>query len=63
MKLVLYNNIFECCESYWKQNIRAAMESKPVPHYANICITKIDKKIEALSVQDKAAFLALLKLF
>ena len=56
MNLILYNNIFEFHESYWKQNIGAAMGSKPVPHYANIFISKIDKKIEALAEEDKAAF-------
>ena len=45
MKLILYNNIFEFHESFWKQNIGAAMGSKPVPHYANIFMSRIDKKI------------------
>ena len=63
MKLILYNNIFEFHESYWKQNIGAAMGSKPVPHYANIFMSKIDKKIEALAEEDKSAYLALLKRF
>ena len=63
MKLILYNNIFEFHESYWKQNIGAAMGSKPVPHYADIFMSQIDEKIEALAEEDKAAFLALLKLF
>ena len=63
MKLILYNNIFEFHESYWKQNIGAAMGSKPVPHYADIFMSQIDEKIEALAEEDKAAFLALLKRF
>ena len=63
MKLILYNNIFEFHESYWKQNIGAATGSKPVPHYANIFMSKTDKKIEALAEEDKFAYLALLKRF
>ena len=63
MNLILYNNIFEFHESYWKQNIGAAMGSKPVPHYANIFMSKIDKKIEALAEEDKVTHLALLKRF
>ena len=39
------------------------MGSKPLPHYANIFMSKIDKKIEALAEDDKAAYLALLKRF
>ena len=39
------------------------MGSKPVPNYANIFVSKIDKKIEAHAEEDKAAFLALLKRF
>ena len=49
MKLVLYNNIFEFHESYWKQNIVTAMGIRPVPHYANIFMFKINKKTEALA--------------
>ena len=37
------------------------MGSKPVPHYANIFMSKIYKKIEALAEEDKTAFLTLLK--
>ena len=39
------------------------MGSKPLPHYANIFMSKIYKKIEALAEEDKAALLALLKMF
>ena len=39
------------------------MGSKPVPHYANTFMSRIDKKIEALAEEDKAAFLVLLKRF
>ena len=63
MKLILYHNIFEFPESYQKKNIGAAMGSQPVPHYANIFMSKIDRKIEDLAEEDKAAFLALLTRF
>ena len=62
MKLILYNKLFEFHESYWKQTIGAAIESKPVPYYANIFVSKIDKKIEALTEEYKAAFVELLKI-
>ena len=39
------------------------MGSKPVPHYANMFMSKIDEKIEVLAKEDKAAFLALLNRF
>ena len=39
------------------------MGSKPIPHYANIFMSKIYKKIEALAEEGTAAFLALLKKF
>ena len=58
-----FSREFHEYESYWKQNIGAAMGSKPVPHYANIFMSKIDKKIEALAEEDKAVYLALLKRF
>ena len=60
MKLILYNNIFELHESFWKHNIGAAMGSTPV-----LCkylyVRNRPKKKEALAKEDKAAFLALLK--
>ena len=46
MEIILHNNIFEFHDSYWKQNIGAAMGSKPVPPYANIFMAKIDKMIK-----------------
>ena len=48
MQVILYNNIFEFHESYWKQNVGAAMGSKPIPHYANIFMSSIDKKIKKI---------------
>ena len=63
MKLILYNTIFEFNELFQKQNIVAAMGSKPVPHNANRLMSHIDKKIDAPAEKDKAAFLALFKQF
>ena len=37
------------------------MGSKPIPHYADIFMSQIDEKIEALAEEDKAAFQKLLK--
>ena len=42
MKLVLENNIYSFHNSHWKQEVGAAMGSKPVPAYANICMAKFD---------------------
>ena len=63
MKSISYNNIFEFHESYWKQNIGPAIWGKPVPNYANIFMSKTDKKNKAPAEEDKAAFLTLLKRF
>ena len=50
MEVILYNNIFSFHDSLWKQNIGAAMGSKPVPAYAdNFMAEEIDSKIIALS--------------
>ena len=48
IKLILYNRTFEFYESYWKQYIGGAMGSKPVPHYANIFMSKIERKLKLL---------------
>ena len=63
LKLILYNNIFEFHESYWKQDIGAAMGSKPVPHNANTFMAQIDKKILALAEQGDPGAIALLLRF
>ena len=49
MELILSNNIFEFHSSYWKQEVGAAMGSRPVPHYADTFMAKIDKEIKKLS--------------
>ena len=50
MEVILYNNIFSFHDSLWKQNIGAAMGSKPVPAYAdNFMAEEIDPKSIALS--------------
>ena len=41
MKLILNNNILKFHELSWKQNIGAAMGSKPVPQNANIFMSHI----------------------
>ena len=51
MELILYNNIFSFHDALWKQNIGAAMGSKPVPPYANIFMARIDQKIKDLAKQ------------
>ena len=42
IEIILKNYIFEFSEGYYKQNIGAAMGSKPIPPYANTCMAKID---------------------
>ena len=52
MKIILYNNIFTFHDSHWKQEIGAAMGSKPVPHYAdNFMAKEIDPVIKKLAKQ------------
>ena len=60
MEVILYNNVFEFHETFWKQNIGAAMGSKPIPPYANIFMAKIDKLIR---ISDVNKALQLLKRF
>ena len=48
MKKILTNNIFVFHDALWKQNIGAAMGSRPVPSYANNFMSKLDKIIKAL---------------
>ena len=57
---ILHNTVFGFHDTYWKQNIGAAMGSKPIPHYANTFMAKIDNIIREL---DKAKVLLLLKRF
>ena len=63
MNIILNNNIFEFHETNCKQNIGAAMGSKPIPPYANIFMASIDKKIKELINKYKYFTLALLKRF
>ena len=46
METILKNNIFEFHEGYYKQNIGAAMGSKPILPYANIFMAKIDRLLK-----------------
>ena len=57
MEIILYNNIFEFHETYWKQEIVAAMGSKPIPQYANNFMAKLDKIIKNLDKEKNILFL------
>ena len=59
MEIILYHNIFEFHEEFYKQNIGAAMGSKPIPPYANILKAKIDKAIKNLEGAKAIFFLKL----
>ena len=48
--VILFNNIFEFHKSYYKLNVGAAMGGRPVPHYANIFMSSIDKNIKQLDI-------------
>ena len=60
MEIILYNNVFEFHETFWKQLVGAAMGSKPILPYANIFMAKIDKLIRSLDI---AKAIALFKRF
>ena len=40
LEIILYQNIFELHGGYFKQNIGAAMGSRPIPPYANNFMAK-----------------------
>ena len=42
MEILLKYNIFEFHDLYWKQEVGAAMGSRPVPAYANLFMAEID---------------------
>ena len=66
MEIILNENIFEFLNSYWKQKNGAAMGSPPIPHYANLFMTKIDKQIRNLAKkynEKESEALAMLKRF
>ena len=63
MNIILNNNIFEFHETYWKQNIGAAMGGKRIPDYANIFMAKFDKKIRELAEKTDLYTPAFLKHF
>ena len=44
-EVILENNIVEFNLELYRQNVGAAMGSKQIPSYANIFMSKIDKKI------------------
>ena len=45
LEVILENNIFEFDSDLYRQNVGAAMGCKPIPAYANIFMSKIDRKI------------------
>ena len=49
MEIILKHNIFSFDDTHWKQEIGAAMGSKPVPSYADIFLASIDKEIKRLA--------------
>ncbi len=50
MELILCQNIFSFHNSFWKQEVGAAMGSKPIPSYANIFMARtINKAIKLLA--------------
>ena len=63
MEIILKNNIFEFHDSYWKQEIGAAMGSRPIPGYANNFMAKFDKCIRDLAQKYKEEGVDPLKLF
>ena len=51
MEIVLTENIFQFQDQLWRQEIGAAMGSRPVPHYANTFMAPIDNEIINISKQ------------
>ena len=67
MEIILCHNIFSFHDSLWKQEVGAAMGSKPVPAYANIFMARtIDPAIKHIATkynQDTTEALQLMKRF
>ena len=60
MDIILHNNIFTFHDALWKQEVGAAMGSKPIPPYANIFLARtLDKLMKKLG----AKFFQMLKRF
>ena len=52
MEVILKQNIFTFHDSLWKQEVGAAMGSKPIPHYANIFMARtMDKGMKNLALK------------
>ena len=52
MEVILNQNIFTFHDSLWKQEVGAAMGSKPIPHYANIFMARtMDKGMKNLALK------------
>ena len=66
MELILNNNIFQFHDSYWKQEVGAAMGGRPIPGYAIISMAEFDEEIIKISKSyslDRKEALFLLKRF
>ena len=67
MEIILRHNIFSFHDSLWKQEVCAAMGSKPIPSYANIFMARtIDDAIKNLAAKyskDGKDALQLMKIF
>ena len=57
MEIIWKNILFEFHDGYFRQNMGAAMGSKPVPKYTNNCMSSIDRQISSLKKQKKIFFL------
>ena len=67
MELILKHNIFQFHDSYWRQDVGAAMGGRLIPGYANILMAEFDEKIikisKSYSLERKEAILWLKQLF
>ena len=51
MKIVFTENIFQLHDQLWRQEVGAAMSSRPVPHYANTFMVPIKNENMKISKQ------------
>jgi hypothetical protein len=63
LEVILENNIFEFNSELYRQNVGAAMGCKPIPPYANIFMSKIDKKILEIANANKEGKIQFFKRF
>ena len=60
MDIILHNDIFTFHDALWKQEVGAAMGSKPIPPYANIFLART---LDKLMKKSGAKFFQILKRF